>query len=120
MIGLLAGFVCFKATNFIKRKLEIDDFLDVFPVHGVGSMLGILMARILASTELGVFSGQGFAVDINSIGEQLSVQFIGVLATAVFTAVVTWILLKLTDALVGLRLMKIQRWKVWISVLMKN
>ena len=109
MIGLLAGFVCFDATSFIKRKLEIDDSLEVFPVHGVGGMLGTLMAGIFASTELGVFSGQGFAADINSIGEQLSVQFIGVPATVVFTAVVTWILLKLTDALVGLRLMKIQR-----------
>ena len=87
MIGLLAGFVCFNATNFIKRKLEIDDSLDVFPVHGVGGMLGTLMAGIFASKELGVFSGQGFAADINSI--QLSVQFIGVLATVVFTAVVT-------------------------------
>ena len=65
-------------------------------------MLDILMAEIFASTELGVFSGQGFAADINSI--QLSVQFIGVLATVVFTAVVNWILLKLTDALVGPRL----------------
>ena len=119
-MGLLAGFVCFNATNFIKRKLEIDDSLDVFPVHGVGGTLDTLMAGVFVSTELGVFSGQGFAADINSIGEQLSVQFIGVLATVVFTAVVTWILLKLTDALVGLRLMKIQRWKVWISVLMKN
>ena len=88
-MGLLAGFVCFNATNFIKRKLEIDDSLDVFPVHGVGGMLGTLMAGIFASKELGVFSGQGFAADINSIGEQLSVQFIGVLATVVFTAVVT-------------------------------
>jgi ammonia channel protein AmtB len=93
----------------------------VFPVHGVGGTLDTLMAGVFVSTESGVFSGQGFAAaDINSIGEQLSVQFIGVLATVVFTAVVTWILLKLTDALVGLRLMKIQRWKVWISVLMKN
>jgi Amt family ammonium transporter len=104
VIGLLAGFVCFNATNLIKRKLEIDDSLDVFPVHGVGGILGTLMAGIFASTELGVFSGQGFAADINSISEQLSIQFIGVLATVVFTAVATWILLKLTDALVGLRL----------------
>lgn len=108
-MGLLAGFFCFNATNFIKRKLEIDDSLEVFPVHGVGGTLDTLMAGVFVSTESGVFSGQGFAADINSIGEQLSVQFIGVLATVVFTAVVTWILLKLTDALVGLRLMKIQR-----------
>ena len=117
---MLAGFFCFNATNFIKRKLEIDDSPEVFPVHGVGGTLDTLMAGVFVSTESGIFSGQGFAADINSIGEQLSVQFIGVLATVVFTAVVTWILLKLTDALVGLRLMKIQRWKVWISVLMKN
>ena len=108
-MGLLAGFFCFNATNFIKRKHEIDDSLEVFPVHGVGGTLDTLTAGVFASTELRVFSGQGFAADINSIGEQLSVQFIGVLATVVFTAVVTWILLKLTDALAGLRLMKIQR-----------
>ncbi len=104
IIGTLSGIICWYASTVIKIKRGYDDSLDVFPVHGVGGMLGTLMAGIFASTELGVFSGQGFAADINSIGEQLSVQFIGVLATVVFTAVVTWILLKLTDALVGLRL----------------
>ena len=73
MIGLLAGFVCFNATNFIKRKLEIDDSLDVFPAHGVGRTLDTLIAEVFVSTESGVFSGQGFAADINIIGEQLSV-----------------------------------------------
>ena len=74
----------------------------MFPVHGVGGTLDTLTAGVFVSTESGVFSGQGFAADINSIGEQMSVQFIGVLATVVFTAVVKWILLKLTDVLVGL------------------
>ncbi len=75
-----------------------------FPVHGVGGILGTLLAGVFASTELGVFSGYGFADGVESIGGQLSVQAIGVVATAVFTAVATLIFLKLVDvALGGLR-----------------
>ncbi|MFL0799537.1 MAG: ammonium transporter [Agarilytica sp.] len=96
VIGLSAGVVCFFATQFIKRKLVIDDSLDVFPVHGVGGILGTLFAGIFASTELGIFSGQGFADGIESIGAQFQVQVIGVLATAIYTAIATFIILKLT------------------------
>ncbi len=96
VIGLSAGVVCFFATQFIKRKLIIDDSLDVFPVHGVGGILGTLFAGIFASTELGIFSGQGFADGIESIGAQFQVQVIGVVATAAYTAIVTFIILKLT------------------------
>ena len=103
VIGLLAGFVCFNATLFIKRVLKIDDSLDVFPVHGVGGMLGTLMAGVFSSTGLGVFSGYGFADGITSMGGQLWVQFVGVIATVVFTAVVTFIILKIVGALLGLR-----------------
>jgi len=103
IIGLLAGGVCFVATQYIKKGLKIDDSLDVFPVHGVGGMLGTLLAGIFSATSLGVFSGYGFAEGISSMGEQFKVQIIGVIATAVFTAVVTWLILKLVDALVGLR-----------------
>jgi len=103
IIGILAGFVCFNATLFIKRVLKIDDSLDVFPVHGVGGVLGTLMAGIFSATSLGVFSGYGFADGIDSMGGQLSVQAIGVLATVAFTAVVTWVILKVVDAIVGLR-----------------
>ncbi|TQV67719.1 ammonium transporter [Exilibacterium tricleocarpae] len=99
VIGLSAGLVCFYMTQFIKRKLVIDDSLDVFPVHGVGGVLGTLLAGVFASTELGIFSGQGFADGINSIGEQLGVQAIGVVATFFYTAVVTFVLLKLTGLL---------------------
>ena len=81
VIGFVAGIVCFNAVIIIKQKWEIDDSLDVFPVHGVGGILGTLMAAIFASTELGLFSGQGFAEGISSIPEQLKVQAIGVIAT---------------------------------------
>ena len=100
IIGLSAGIVCFLATNYIKRTLKIDDSLDVFPVHGVGGILGTLLTAVFASSALGVFSGQE---DI-SIGSQLGVQATGVIATIAYTAVVTFIILKVTDMLVGNRI----------------
>ncbi len=103
VIGILAGFICFNATLFIKRVLKIDDSLDVFPVHGVGGMLGTMMVGVFASTGLGVFSGYGFADGISGMGGQLWVQFVGVAATVVFTALVTWVILKVVGAMVGLR-----------------
>lgn len=95
VIGLSAGVICFYATLAIKQKWNIDDSLDVFPVHGVGGILGTLMAGIFSSPDLGIFSGYGFADGVNSMGEQLSIQAIGVVATAAYTAVVTVLLLKL-------------------------
>lgn len=96
VIGLTSGVVCFVMTHLVKRVWKIDDSLDVFPVHGVGGILGTIFAGIFASTELGVFSGQGLASGISSIGEQLGVQLIGVAVTFIYTAVVTYILLKVT------------------------
>ncbi|MGQ0586840.1 MAG: ammonium transporter, partial [Gammaproteobacteria bacterium] len=61
VIGVVAGLVCFTATNYMKRALGVDDSLDVFPVHGVGGMTGTLLAGVFASTGLGAFSGQGYA-----------------------------------------------------------
>ncbi|MCW9048007.1 MAG: ammonium transporter [Gammaproteobacteria bacterium] len=103
IIGLLAGVVCFSATQYIKRVLKIDDSLDVFPVHGVGGILGTLLAGVFSATSLGIFSGFGFADGISSMAGQLKVQFIGVIVTIVFTAVVTWVILKVIDAMIGLR-----------------
>ena len=99
IIGLVAGVVCFAATNFLKRTLKIDDSLDVFPVHGVGGLVGLILTGVFASSALGVFSGQH---DI-SIGNQLGVQAIGALATLAYTAVFTWIILKIVDMAVGNR-----------------
>ncbi len=103
LIGILAGFVCFNATNFVKQKLRLDDSLDVFPVHGVGGMLGTLLAGVLSSPHLGVLSGLGFADGIHSIGSQLGVQAVGVAATAAYTLVATFVVLKVIDAVCGLR-----------------
>ena len=60
VIGILAGLVCFNMTMILKQRLQIDDSLDVFPVHGVGGALGTILAAIFASASLGVFSGQGY------------------------------------------------------------
>lgn len=99
VIGISAGVVCFFATAFIKQKLKIDDSLDVFPVHGVGGILGTMLAGVFVAAGLG---GVGYAEGMN-MGSQLSVQLIGVIATVAFTAVVTYGILKLVDMLIGLR-----------------
>lgn len=103
VIGLTAGVVCFFATIFIKRKLKIDDSLDVFPVHGVGGILGTVLAGVFSSPDLGIFSGFGFGAGNASISQQVGVQVLGVVATFAFTAVVSWVLYKLVDKVIGLR-----------------
>ncbi|MCP3870963.1 MAG: ammonium transporter [Gammaproteobacteria bacterium] len=101
VIGLLAGVVCFSATQYLKRVLKIDDSLDVFPVHGVGGIMGTLLAGVFSSTGLGVFSGYGFADGIETMGGQIWVQFIGAAVTVVFTALLTYGILKVVALLVG-------------------
>ncbi|MEH6590955.1 MAG: ammonium transporter [Halioglobus sp.] len=103
VIGLSAGVICYFATNYLKRVLKVDDSLDVFPVHGVGGILGTLLAGIFCSTQLGIFSGNGFSEGITSIGGQLSVQATGVIVTIAYTAIATLVILKVVDMLVGLR-----------------
>ncbi|MFZ5492698.1 MAG: ammonium transporter [Pseudomonadota bacterium] len=97
-IGVLAGGVCFVATQYIKRVLHIDDSLDVFPVHGVGGIIGTLAVGVFAAVELG---GTGFSA--GSMGRQLAVQALGVGATAVWSGALSYLLLKAIDALIGLR-----------------
>jgi ammonium transporter, Amt family len=101
IIGLSAGVVCFYMTQFIKRKLKIDDSLDVFPVHGVGGVLGTLLVGIFASTQLGAFSGQGFATGVETMAGQIKIQLIGIVVTFVYTALVTYLVLKLTSLFTG-------------------
>ncbi len=104
VIGISAGIICFNAVIIIKQKLNIDDSLDVFPVHGVGGILGTLMVAVFASKELGIFSGQGgWDREAIVIADQLQIQFTGVVATVVYTAVATYIILKVVDAITGLR-----------------
>jgi Amt family ammonium transporter len=102
VIGFSAGIICYYATQAIKQRFQIDDSLDVFPVHGVGGILGTLLAGVFASDALGVFSGQGYNEGMDMIS-QVSVQVIGIIATFTYTAVVTYVLLKLVDKLLGLR-----------------
>ena len=102
VIGILAGIVCFNAVILIKQKWKIDDSLDVFPVHGVGGILGTILAGIFASSELGLFSGQGLAEGM-TIASQLNIQLIGVVSTFAYTAIATYIILKVVDRITGLR-----------------
>ena len=103
VIGLTAGVICFFATQYVKRVLKIDDSLDVSPVHGVGGIIGTLLAGLFASKGLGMFSGKGLADGV-TIASQLGVQALGVLATLVYTAVITFVVLKITALLTkGLR-----------------
>jgi Amt family ammonium transporter len=102
VIGLSAGVICYYATQAIKQRFHIDDSLDVFPVHGVGGMLGTLLAGIFASDQLGVFSGQGYNEGMN-MASQVRVQITGIIATFAYTAFITYLLLKLIDNLLVLR-----------------
>ncbi len=101
VIGILAGMICFYATNYIKHVLKIDDSLDVFPVHGIGGILGTLCAGIFSATSLGVLSGYGFADGNVTMGAQFSVQLMGVAATIAYTAIATFIILKLVGLMTG-------------------
>ena len=98
IIGLSAGVICYTATSFIKRTLKIDDSLDVFPVHGVGGILGTLLAGVFVA----ILGGVGLAEGM-TMGGQVWVQFVGVAATFVYCGIATWIILKIVDVIIGLR-----------------
>jgi len=98
IIGLSAGVVCYTATAYIKRVLHIDDSLDVFPVHGIGGILGTMLAGVF----IAVLGGAGLAEGM-SMGGQVWVQFVGVLATITWCGVASWGILKVLDATIGLR-----------------
>ncbi|HLB17474.1 MAG TPA: ammonium transporter [Burkholderiales bacterium] len=98
-IGAAAGVLCFYATNHMKRSLGVDDSLDVFPVHGVGGTLGTALTGVFAATALG---GVGYA-EGQTMGGQVLVQFAGIAATALWSGVITYVLLKVTDAVLGMR-----------------
>jgi len=98
IIGTTAGVVCYSATAFLKHTLKIDDSLDVFPVHGMGGLLGTLLAGVF----VGILGGVGLAEGM-TMGGQVWVQFVGVAVTFVYCGVLSWIILKLVDAVIGLR-----------------
>lgn len=102
VIGLAGGTLCFFATLALKQKFKIDDSLDVFPVHGVGGILGTFAVGIFASSELGLFSGQGYAEGV-TMGSQILVQLCGIVAVFLYTAIATYIILKLVNMVTPLR-----------------
>ena len=99
VIGLSAGVICFIATGYIKRTLKIDDSLDVFPVHGVGGILGTTLTGVFIAAQ---FGGAGLA-EGTSVGGQVFTQLIGVAVTVAWTALLTFVILKAVDAVLGLR-----------------
>ncbi len=99
IIGTAAGAVCFLATNFMKQTLKIDDSLDVFPVHGVGGALGTILAGVFVASQ---FGGAGLGDNV-TIGSQLTTQVLGVLFVLLWTAIATYVVLKIVDMLTGLR-----------------
>ena len=100
VVGLASGVLCFWAATSLKRALGYDDSLDAFGVHGIGGIVGALLTGIFAAESLG---GQGFGDGISSIGGQFLAQFIAVVFTIVYCGVLSFILLKIVDAIVGLR-----------------
>ncbi len=97
IIGLVSGGVCFFCATSLKRKLGYDDSLDAFGVHGVGGIVGALLTGIFAAPMLGGFG------EVENIGLQLWIQFKGVLFTVVYTGIVTYLILKAIDLVMGLR-----------------
>ncbi len=98
-IGVTAGLVCFWATQTMKRKLHIDDSLDVFPVHGVGGLIGTLLTGVFAAASLG---GLGLP-EGTTMASQVGVQLAGVVATLVWSGGLSYVLLKVIDVAIGLR-----------------
>lgn len=99
-VGFGGAFGAYYAVTILKRKLGYDDSLDAFGVHGVAGIIGALLTGIFCATSLG---GVGISDGANSIGGQVIIQCIGVGATIVYDVIATYILLKIIDAVIGLR-----------------
>ncbi|MGC8099448.1 ammonium transporter [Metapseudomonas otitidis] len=97
VIGLAAGVICFFSATSLKRKLGYDDSLDAFGVHGIGGIVGALLTGVFAAPALGGFG------TVENIAAQVFIQFKGVAFTVVYTAVVTFVILKVLDLVIGLR-----------------
>ena len=115
-LGAISGLVCFFSATWLKHRLGYDDSLDVFGVHAVSGIAGALLTGVVASPILG---GVGFANGITTLGAQVVVQLIGVGATVCYAGVVTFIILELVDAMVGLRVSE-QEEKVGLDVATHN
>ena len=99
LIGFASGLVCFLTSTKLKRALGYDDSLDVFGVHAVGGILGAILTGLCADASMG---GAGLAEGM-TIGTQLWVQTKGVLFTIVYSSVLSFVILKIIDVVIGLR-----------------
>jgi Amt family ammonium transporter len=99
-IGAASGIGCFFAATTLKRALGYDDSLDVFGIHAVGGTIGAILTGVFAATALG---GSGFGGDNETITAQVMAQAVGVVATVIYSGGVTFVILKVLDAVMGLR-----------------
>ena len=99
VIGLVAGTLCCVAAGFVKERLRIDDSLDVFGVHGLGGMIGSLLVAVFAVPALG---GSGYGHEM-SAASQFGAQALGIAVTAIWSALCTYLIVKLLDKTVGAR-----------------
>ncbi len=99
VIGALAGVVCFWAVTSLKSALGYDDSLDVFGVHGIGGMLGAILTGVFMASELG---GVGYPEGV-SMGAQVGKQAIATLTTIIWTGILSFLLYKVIDVVLGLR-----------------
>ncbi len=97
VIGLVSGVVCYFCATTLKRKLGYDDSLDAFGVHGIGGIIGAILTGVFAAPALGGFGA------VTDIGAQVWIQAKGVIFTVVYTAIVTYVILKVLDMVMGLR-----------------
>ncbi len=100
VIGFAAGVICYFASTTLKRALGYDDSLDVFGVHCIGGIVGAMLTGVFCAEALG---GSGFGVESATMGGQLVAQATGVVATLVYTSIGTFVILKVVDLAIGLR-----------------
>ena len=99
VIGIAGGTICYYMVGVIKRRFRIDDALDVFAVHGVGGAVGIMLTAVFIDTTLG---GIGLA-EGRSMGDQATIQLTGIVVTLLWSAVVSFVIIKVVQMFVGLR-----------------
>ena len=97
VIGLASGVICYFCATTLKRRLGYDDSLDAFGVHGIGGIIGAILTGVFAAPALGGFG------TVTDIGMQVWIQAKGVIFTVVYTAIVTYVILKVLDVVMGLR-----------------
>ncbi len=103
IIGIAAGVICAWAVMWLKEKIGYDDSLDAFGVHGIGGFVGAILTGVFAVSSVG---GAGHSGLIDGNPAQVWIQFMGTIATIVWSGVVTFIILKVVDAVIGLRVTK--------------